>query len=168
MSYVILFADYGIQQVSLLQADNSVSVFVESTIERLTKGIAGYNQGFSTSYWSVESYPESLKTLTSLQTGSNEIARCAAYGDTVEAKRCIGYLYAIDIKHETGLPMARYLWRTRAMVGAVEQEFCFYYGEKTWQLGITWDAVKTAAIGGLQLNINGSGAENVAEVCPLP
>ncbi|MFT6903654.1 MAG: hypothetical protein ACJAS1_000298, partial [Oleiphilaceae bacterium] len=148
----LLRARYGNnEQALLLQADNNVNNFSETNYERLTKGIAGYNQGLSTNYWSNESLASTLRGLNQINhSAANEITKCSNYPDNSnDQRRCIGYLYAIDVKQRANIPLASYLWRTTETVeiGGIPQQanVCFWYGEAEWEEH-SWETVRDQAI----------------------
>lgn len=140
----LLRAEYGEnQQNLLLQADNTVLNFDETNYERLTKGIAGYNQGMGPNYLTTESLPFSLRVLNQINyQGRSEIDKCNNYPENSNnRRRCIGYLYAVDVKERAGIPLARYQWRTQIN----GEDLCFWYGEAEWEER-TWTAQRELAV----------------------
>ncbi|GGY59725.1 hypothetical protein GCM10011297_35210 [Bacterioplanes sanyensis] len=147
----ILRSRYGDNDQPLLLRQEGVDVFNESDYERLTKGIAGYNQGFNAVYWGRESLASTLRRLDRVNYSvDGEIAKCSNYPENSnDRRRCVGYLYSIDVKQRAGLPLASYLWRTQATVpvnGEMQQvNVCFWYGEAEWEER-TWQAARDAAV----------------------
>jgi len=139
----ILRARYGTNNQVLLLQNNILNDFTETDYERLTKGIAGYNQGFSATTWSAFSLPEALKRLNNLNySGTNDASKCRNYSSrSSDLLRCLGYLYAISVKSnaKANLPLASYLWRTQVISNGAMQEVCFYYGEDDWADHRSWE-----------------------------
>lgn len=151
-SIQLLRARYGTnEQILLLHADNSVLNFDETDYERLTKGIAGYNQGYSNGYWGAEVLANSLRRLNQIDyTEQGEERRCHLYPEgTNDRRRCIGYLYASDVKRRANIPLANYLWRTQVPMnvnGTMQPvDVCFWYGETEWRIR-SWTAQRDLSV----------------------
>lgn len=153
-------AIYGNKEAHLLVTDTKVINFTDGSYERLTKAIAGYNQGGTkNSDWDI-SLPSMLKNL--------EKGASCKYTDNLLLKRCKGLSYSIHVKESAGLPLATYIWRV-VKTGKTPQEnenICFKYGEKLWKDNYSWSFVKDKALNDLPL-VDGKGNLSVKmNECP--
>ncbi len=100
------------------------SNYATDDYERLSKGIAGYNQG--TGSLNNTSWPELLKNISSTN-GTEAIRK--------------GINYSIEVKEHANINLRQYLW----LDNDNGTDFCFWYGEDDWN-GMTWSAARAEAL----------------------